>query len=120
MSNPSALETLLFAALGKQTAAERSAFLDSACAGDAELRRQVEKLLKAQARVGDFLQKPMVDPLLVAEKPTEGTLAFDGSTSREGADLMGKLASISTEPYSPIISPQFSRGFRGILHTLRG
>ena len=59
MSNASAVESLLFAALEKPSAAERAAFLDSACGGDTELRRQVEKLLKAEARVGDFLQKPV-------------------------------------------------------------
>jgi len=61
MSNASAVEALLFAALEKATDAERNAFLDSACDGDAELRRQVERLLKAEARVGGFLQKPVLE-----------------------------------------------------------
>ena len=59
MSHASAVEAVLFAALEKPTSAERNAYLDSACAGDAELRRQVEKLLQAHANAGDFLQKPI-------------------------------------------------------------
>ena len=39
MTRASAVEALLFAALEKPTAAERVAFLDSACAGDAELQQ---------------------------------------------------------------------------------
>ncbi len=37
---------------------ERIAFLDRACAGDAELRRQVESLLAAEATTGDFIAAP--------------------------------------------------------------
>jgi tetratricopeptide (TPR) repeat protein len=71
MSRAAAVESLLFAALAKPTAAERAAFLDSACAGDTELRRQVEKLLKADARVGDFLQKPAAELLAAAAQPLQ-------------------------------------------------
>jgi serine/threonine protein kinase len=37
---------------------ERIAFLDRACAGDEELRRKIEKLLKFNDRAGDFLETP--------------------------------------------------------------
>ncbi len=37
---------------------ERPAFLDTACAGDAALRREVERLLAADAREVDFLDRP--------------------------------------------------------------
>jgi tetratricopeptide (TPR) repeat protein len=57
------VEELLFAALEKPTEVERAAFLDSACGGDAELRRQVERMLRAQAKVGSFLEKPVVEQL---------------------------------------------------------
>jgi hypothetical protein len=40
----------------KRPVAERGAFLDQACAGDAELRRKVEELLRAYERLGDFLE----------------------------------------------------------------
>ena len=87
MSHASAVDALLFAALEKPTAAERTAFLDSACAGDAELRRQVEKLLKAHANVGDFLDKPVGEQLAAAPKLSDATQALDASTDREGGNL---------------------------------
>src|SRR5262249_34045276 len=70
MNHASAVESLLFAALEKASDAERNAFLDSACAGDAELRHQVERLLKADARAGEFLQKPVVELLAEAPEPS--------------------------------------------------
>jgi Leucine-rich repeat (LRR) protein len=86
MSHAAAVEALLFAALEKPTAAERSAFLDSACGGNAELRRQVEKLLNAHANVGSFLQKPVVEQLAAVPAPADGTHVLDASTDRkEGA-----------------------------------
>ncbi len=40
---------------------ERAAFLDEACAGDAELRREVESLLRAHERAGSFIEEPPAD-----------------------------------------------------------
>ncbi len=78
MINAAAVEDLLFATLEKGSEIERAAFLDSACAGDAELRRQVEKLLKAHANAGDFLQKPALELLAAApEPPHEPNLTTD-------------------------------------------
>jgi hypothetical protein len=37
---------------------ERSAFLERACAGDENLRRKVDALLRAHDRVGSFLEEP--------------------------------------------------------------
>ena len=75
MSDPAAVEAILFAALELGSAAERAAYVDTACAGDAELRRQVEKLLKAHANVGDFLLKPVGD--LLAAAPHDPNLTTD-------------------------------------------
>jgi serine/threonine-protein kinase len=44
-------ETIFTAARQKPTPAERAAYLDEACAGDAELRKRVETLLSTTARV---------------------------------------------------------------------
>src|SRR5437773_12419316 len=52
-------ETLFAAALEKATPAERAAFLDDACAGDAALRRRVEALLQSHEQA-NFLQAPAV------------------------------------------------------------
>src|SRR5881397_2621771 len=38
--------------------AERAAFLDRACAGDEDLRRRIEALLKSNDRAGAFLEQP--------------------------------------------------------------
>src|SRR6516165_4568125 len=43
-----------------QNTAERSAYLDDVCGGDADLRVQVEELLEAQEGLGDFLERPAV------------------------------------------------------------
>ena len=37
---------------------ERDAFLDEACAGDPELRGEVEALIESHARAGDFIESP--------------------------------------------------------------
>jgi serine/threonine protein kinase/tetratricopeptide (TPR) repeat protein len=54
---PSAKEIFL-AAIEKPTPAERAAFLDQVCAGDAALRQRVEALLQAHDEPGSFLNKP--------------------------------------------------------------
>jgi serine/threonine protein kinase len=85
MSDSSMVESLLFAALEKRTAAERTAFLASACAGNSELRRRVEKLLRAHANAGDFLQKPVGEQLA-------GSLASGDATEEIGASTDGPAA----------------------------
>src|SRR5436305_13944538 len=56
---PEMLERELFlAALEKDSAAERAAFLDAACAGDPALRQKVVELLQEQEQVGGFLETP--------------------------------------------------------------
>jgi tetratricopeptide (TPR) repeat protein len=58
-----------------QTAEEQAAFLDQACRGDAELRAQLEELLRAQREAGSFLQEPSalpdatVDEVRASERP---------------------------------------------------
>jgi serine/threonine protein kinase/tetratricopeptide (TPR) repeat protein len=73
MDNLSAVESVFFAALDRETPEERAAYLDQACGADPELRRCVERLLQAQPRVGSFLQSPAPVPTVdiqpVAERP---------------------------------------------------
>ncbi len=45
-------------ALNKQNAAERALFLDGACGGNADLREQVEALLREHDQLGSFLESP--------------------------------------------------------------
>src|SRR3954469_5145922 len=49
-------ESIFMEAIQKQTPEERAAFVEKACAGDAELRQSVELLLKAHDKAGHFLQ----------------------------------------------------------------
>ena len=51
----------VFEAALRMPVEERPAYIDLACAGDSELRRQVESLLKVHERVGDFLEKTPLD-----------------------------------------------------------
>jgi serine/threonine protein kinase/Flp pilus assembly protein TadD len=69
MTTSSSLESIFFAALEKHSLAERSAFLDQACAGDAELRRRVERMLAAQVEAGNFLESPAADPTETTDEP---------------------------------------------------
>ena len=55
-SEPSKTEALYHAALKKCSDAERSQFLDTACAGDPMLRARVAALLKANEQAGGFLR----------------------------------------------------------------
>jgi tetratricopeptide (TPR) repeat protein len=56
---PDRLESLFAAAVALANADERAAYLDRACAGDATLRSQVEALLRAHARAGHLLDRPV-------------------------------------------------------------
>ena len=43
----------------ERTETERTAFLDAACEGDDEMRREVESLLASDAEIGDFIETPI-------------------------------------------------------------
>ena len=51
-------EVVVFTEAVKVPISERSAFLERVCAGDEDLRRKVEALLKAHDRIGRFLEEP--------------------------------------------------------------
>src|SRR5436853_3016468 len=52
---------IFIAALQKEDPAQRQAYLDQACAGQPELRRQVEQLLLLHEGAGSFLEKPAAE-----------------------------------------------------------
>jgi WD40 repeat protein len=73
-------ETIFATALEKSSPAERAAYLDEACAGDAALRQQVEALLEAHATDSDFLAVPAAEQIAAAARPGgEATEAIDAS-----------------------------------------
>ena len=55
-------ETIFETARSKTAPAERAAYLDAACAGDPELRRRIEDLLRAHERSGGLLDSLPHDP----------------------------------------------------------
>ena len=68
MSIPADLEEIFFAALARDTAAERAAFLEETCCDEPETRGEVERLLVAYARLDDFLEQPPAAVAAAAEK----------------------------------------------------
>src|SRR5215471_11159316 len=60
------VEALFHTALEREPGA-RQAFLDDACAGDADLRRQVELLLTKEAEAGSFLETPAIRDLTATQ-----------------------------------------------------
>jgi WD40 repeat protein/predicted Ser/Thr protein kinase len=64
-------ETIFGEAIAIESPEDRAAFLDHACQGDPELRRELEKLVADHFRAGDFLERPAatIDTPSVAERP---------------------------------------------------
>src|SRR5262245_5618749 len=62
---------IFIAALQQEDPAQRRAYLDGACAGQPELRRQVEDLLRLHEGAGSFLERPAAEP--AATGPLPGT-----------------------------------------------
>src|SRR3989475_5751467 len=60
---------IFVAALQRSNAANRSAFLDEACAGDKGLRSQVEALLREHDQLGSFLESPAHSPAATLDEP---------------------------------------------------
>ena len=58
MSDASRVENVFLAALEKGSPEERAAYLDSACQGEPELRRHIERLLDAHPMARGFLEPP--------------------------------------------------------------
>ncbi|MFV2070990.1 MAG: tetratricopeptide repeat protein, partial [Pirellulales bacterium] len=73
--NSAKAKTIFLEAVEQHAPSEWSTFLDQACGKDADLRRQVEILLDAHARMGTFLEQgaihpeATVDTAPVTEKP---------------------------------------------------
>ena len=79
-------ETLFAAALEKQSPAERSAFLDEACADDPAMRQRVEALLHAHEKAGDYLERPAIAQMAGGAAPAQdATAALDPAGRPEPA-----------------------------------
>ncbi len=87
MSKPSQVESVFFAAVEQKNSEERAAFLESACAGDAELRRQVQRLLNAHRELGDFLKGPAAEQLTEAPTSPDATQEIGRVSDRDSAGI---------------------------------
>src|SRR6266496_4084304 len=70
-------QTIFIEALEKEDPAERAAFLDRACAGDAALRQRLERLLQRHQQAVSFLEAPsagVVAAVAVATVEGPGTM----------------------------------------------
>jgi serine/threonine protein kinase len=77
--------TIFLAALEKEDAAERAAFLDGACRGRPALRQRIEELLYSHQEADTFLAVPVMEQVAVAEQ----SLAFLAPSHEPGA--LGRL-----------------------------
>jgi serine/threonine protein kinase/TolB-like protein len=117
------LEALFYAAV-EVDPDERGAFLDQRCNGDAELRAEVESLLRSSEESSGFLSKPVLDvvkqvasgqfPSLVGTK-----LAQYEIISRLGAGGMGEVflakdTKLKRRVAIKILSPELTQDERGL------
>jgi serine/threonine protein kinase len=65
---PKSIDRIYWDAAQIAAASEREAYLDRACAGDAELRRKVEQLLQARSKAEDFLESPIASLVVSTEE----------------------------------------------------
>src|SRR6266480_3883089 len=82
----SSREEALFTLAVEKPAAERAAFLDRECSGDAELRQRIAALLGAHAKAGEFLNEP---PAAVSAKTFVITTGMVPVTEKAG-DRIGR------------------------------
>src|SRR5204863_9874749 len=96
---PAMTEATIFeTALEKPDPAERSAYLDAACGGDAALRRRVEELLRAHDQAGDYLERPAVAQLTADEgldflQPSEQPGSLGRFAAYEALAVLGRSPS---------------------------
>ncbi len=89
--DPESDETLFAAALQWDTAKQRAAYLDEACAGNPDRRLRVEELLRASDEAKTFLERPVGQPRNPAGSmgpagsgPASKSTSMDPSGSTEG------------------------------------
>src|SRR5579871_3210756 len=90
--DPKLVESIFAAVLDKDSAVERIAYLEEACAGNPDLRQRVEALLKADQNAGSFLENPVLnagtDELDQAASPDRIT-TDDGAADPSKAPTIG-------------------------------
>jgi len=89
------IEELYHAALAVEGSA-RAAFLERACGGDDDLRREVESLLASDAAAGSFIESPAMEVAAKALANNTSVLALGRDSLKSGAtishyQILGKL-----------------------------
>src|SRR3954447_14849965 len=82
MNNVPNREVEVFAAALQLLPPERADYLKATCAGDAELRERVERLLEAHDRAGNFLEQPPVND--------RGETRPEASVGEKSGDRIGR------------------------------
>ena len=91
MNQPESDETIFAAALQWETPAQRAAYLDEACAGNAGLRSRVEGLLRASDDAKTFLERPVGQPgKLPSAPPATIKLSFADDPSEAPGARIGR------------------------------
>ena len=96
-------------ALDKPSPAERSAYLDEACRGDAALCARVDELIAAHERAGSFLASPPPGVTLV---PDGSGIAADAAGSDRAAPP-AERAGATVGPYR--LLEQIGEGGKGVV-----
>jgi hypothetical protein len=94
------------------SAADRRAFLDSACGADADLRAQVDVLLKAYADAGSFLDHPVLPAGALGDSGPTG--AFEAKPATPGSATEAELDAPLDEDLA-FLSPPATTGALGRL-----
>src|SRR5215831_16032515 len=97
----------LIALVLKQGESEREAFLDRACEGDPELRREVETLLASDKTAGNFLARPAAQ--LIADR-----LSGDGTRGPEDAGAAAPLPTSALGRY--LVKGELGSGGMGLVY----
>ena len=63
------IKVILSEAMAKDKAEERAAYLDVACGDNAQLRGEIESLLRLEGKIGDFLEVPVLGPNIILDEP---------------------------------------------------
>ena len=82
MSDDLGRDVVIFTEALRLPVEARAAFLERACAGDENLRKEVEALLAAHERVGNFLENPPLETGL----PTGTNGDLGGNHEDHGGD----------------------------------
>src|SRR5262245_49525494 len=89
-------ETLFTEAIEIADPADRAAFLDRACAGDAELRGRLDRLLARHAQAGNFLDDPAGAALTGAFGDPSALTAGPSTSTHTIGNLIGPYKLIET------------------------